>query len=73
MAQIMGFLIVLYVIAPAGFAAWLAVEKRRDPTTWAILGLFFNLFALIALAAAPKGTFVPKKRRPLWGRRSNVG
>jgi hypothetical protein len=73
MAPITAFLIVAYVIAPAGFASWLAVEKQRDPRTWAVLGLFFNLFALIALAAAPKGTFVPKKKRPLWSRRSNVG
>ena len=63
MAALPVLLVVAYVTVPAVFATWLATEKHRDPTAWFFLGLFFNLFALIALAGAPQGTFVPREPR----------
>jgi hypothetical protein len=40
-------------IAAAGFCAFIASQKNRAAFPWFMLGLFFSLFALIAIAAAP--------------------
>jgi len=37
-----------------GFTAWLALNKDRSVGAWFVLGFLFNIFALIAIAAAPK-------------------
>jgi hypothetical protein len=41
-------------IASAGFSAFIAHEKNRSVLGWALLGLFFGFFALLALIAVGK-------------------
>lgn len=45
--------ILLIWIVCAGFSAFIASQKNRSAGNWFILGLFFGLFALIAIAAVP--------------------
>jgi ribosomal protein L40E len=46
-------IVVVYSLACAGMAAWLAGEKNHSDGIWALLGLFFGFLALIAIAGAP--------------------
>ena len=43
------FLAVLIYLGFAGFCAWLAKSRGRDPIFWGILGFSFNLLALIVV------------------------
>jgi hypothetical protein len=49
------FIIIIFVIYLhcAGFASYIASEKGRNPYSWFFLGLFFGIFALIAIASIP--------------------
>jgi hypothetical protein len=38
------------------FCAWIAQQKRRNALNWFVLGLLFNLIALIALIAVPNSS-----------------
>lgn len=49
--MILGFIVVWIVCA--GFAAFIAKSKNRDPGNWFVLGLLFGVFALIGIAAVP--------------------
>lgn len=40
--------IVVYAMASAAFTSWVAGEKGRDSTTWAVLGFFFGALALLS-------------------------
>jgi len=46
-------IIVIYSVVSAGFSAYIASEKNRDGASWFFTGLFFGLFALIAISAVP--------------------
>lgn len=37
----------------AGFSAYIANQKNRSSSNWFLLGLFFGIFALIAIAVVP--------------------
>lgn len=55
--MILGFIVVWIVCA--GFAAFIAKSKNRDPGNWFVLGLLFGVFALIGVAAVPELTIEP--------------
>lgn len=48
----MEILIVFWLIC-AGFAAYIADQKGRSSAGWFTLGLFFGVFALLAIATVP--------------------
>jgi hypothetical protein len=48
------------LIICAAFSAFIASQKNRETTSWFALGILFNLFALIAIAAVPKLGQKPK-------------
>jgi hypothetical protein len=47
----MEFVILWSVIA--GFAAYVASQKGRNPIVWFIIGFLFSILGLIAIAAVP--------------------
>ena len=56
----MTFEIVLWILSGI-VAAIVAAQKNRNAFGWLILGFFFGLFALIAVACLPK---LPPKQLP---------
>lgn len=47
-------LIIVIIYFQCGvFASYIAFEKGRNPYSWFFIGLFFGVFALIAIAAIP--------------------
>lgn len=51
----------------AGFCAFIAGEKHRPRGAWFVAGLFFGMFALIAIACVPALPYDPT-RRTYWQR-----
>lgn len=47
------FILFLQGLAFGGFCAYLAGQKNRDGFGWFLLGFFFSILALIAIAASP--------------------
>lgn len=43
----------VYALACAGFCGYVASQKNRSGGAWFFFGLFFGVFALIAIAAVP--------------------
>ena len=54
-------LLILQAMAGAGFSTFVAVEKNRSAIAWFLLGLFFSLFALLAVGLAPARQTVTSK------------
>lgn len=52
--------LVLAWLASAGTAAFIASEKGRDGLSWFFSGVFFGIFALIAVSASPAVWEKPK-------------
>ena len=52
MESFWAFVIVQAVVC-GGFCAFVAGQKNRDSITWFLLGFFFSVFALIAIAGVP--------------------
>ena len=48
-----GEFVVVQAIACSLFCAFVAGQKNRDSVVWFFVGLFFGLFALIAIAGSP--------------------
>ncbi|HUT29935.1 MAG TPA: hypothetical protein VMX13_09095 [Sedimentisphaerales bacterium] len=49
--------LILQAVVCAGFCYFIANEKNRDPLAWMMLGFFFGIFSMIALAAVPEIEF----------------
>ena len=45
--------LVIQALASAGFCFYLADQKGRGPTGWAVAGVLFGFFALVAAAGVP--------------------
>ncbi|HUT29937.1 MAG TPA: hypothetical protein VMX13_09105 [Sedimentisphaerales bacterium] len=49
--------VILQAVVCAGFCHFIASEKNRDAGGWMILGFFFGILSMIALAAVPEIEF----------------
>lgn len=46
-------LAIAWVIGFAGLTGWLAAQKGRNATAWAVLGALLGVFAMLAVGLAP--------------------
>lgn len=48
------YILIIQGLIFGAFSAYVAKEKNKGPLTWFILGFFFSILAILALAATPK-------------------